>query len=84
MPRMPRDVSHKNLCTVLSKYGYTISRQTGSHIRLKSNFMGLEHSITIPVHSPIKLGTLNNILKDIAVYLKIPKDELIVSLFYEK
>jgi len=29
MPRMPRDVSHKSLCTVLGKYGYTISRQTG-------------------------------------------------------
>ena len=69
MPRMPRDVSHKDLYTVLRKYGYTISRQTGSHIRLKSNFMGHEHLITIPAHSPIKVGTLNNILKDIAAYL---------------
>jgi predicted RNA binding protein YcfA (HicA-like mRNA interferase family) len=84
MPRMPRDVSHNNLCTVLSKYGYTISRQTGSHIRLKSNFMGHEHSITIPAHSPIKVGTLSNILKNIAIYLKITKDDLIESLFYEK
>ena len=33
--------SHKSLCTVLSKYGYTISRQTGSHVRLKSNFRDL-------------------------------------------
>lgn len=84
MPRMPRDVSHKNLCTVLSKYGYTISRQTGSHIRLMSNFMGHEHSITIPAHSPIKVGTLNNILKDIAAYLKITKEDLVENLFYNK
>ncbi len=84
MPRMPRDVSHKNLCTVLSKYGYTISRQTGSHIRLMSNFMGHEHLITIPAHSPIKVGTLNNILKDIAAYLKITKEDLVNNLFYNK
>jgi len=48
MPGMPGDVSHKSLCTVLSKYGYTISRQTGSHVRLKSNFMGHEHSGRVP------------------------------------
>ena len=82
MPRMPRDVSHKNLCTVLSKYGYTITRQTGSHIRLISNCMGHEHSITIPPHSPIKVGTLNNILKNIAAYLKITKEDLVENLFY--
>ena len=84
MPRMPRDVSHKSLYTVLSKYGYTISRQTGSHVRLKSNLMGHEHSITIPAHSPIKVGTLNNILKDIAAYLKMTKEELVEILFYQK
>jgi len=84
MPGMPRDVSHKSLCTVLSKYGYKISRQTGSHVRLKSNFMGHEHSITIPAHSPIKVGTLNNILKHIAAYLKMTKEELIEILFNQK
>ena len=84
MPRMPRDVSHKNLCTSLNKYGYTISRQTGSHIRLNSNLMGYEHSITIPAHNPIKVGTLNNILNEISKYFKITKEELVESLFYEK
>lgn len=82
MPRMPRDVSHNSLCKALIKYGYTIARQTGSHVRLKTDFMGYEHSITIPAHSPIKIGTLNNILKDIATYLKISKDDLIGKLFH--
>ena len=56
MPRMPRDVSHNILCKALMKYDYTISRQTGSHIRLRSDLMGYEHSITIPAHSPIKIA----------------------------
>jgi hypothetical protein len=49
-----------------------------------SNFMGDEHSITIPAHSPIKVGTLNNILKGIAAYLKITKEDLVENLFYNK
>jgi predicted RNA binding protein YcfA (HicA-like mRNA interferase family) len=80
MPRMPRNVSHKKLLTLLGKYGYTITRQTGSHIRLKSDLMGYEHSITIPAHSPIKIGTLNKILTDVAAYLKIQKEKLVENL----
>lgn len=84
MPRIPRDVSHKDLCILLKKYDYAITRQVGSHVRLDSHFMGYEHSITVPAHKPIKVGTLNNILKDIAAYLKMPKPELIENLFESK
>ncbi len=80
MPKVPRDLSHKELCKALGKYGYAITRQTGSHIRLKSSFMGHEHSITIPSHNPIKIGTLNNILKDVANYLKMQREKLIENL----
>ncbi len=81
MPKTPRNVSGIYLCKVLGKYGYTIIRQTGSHIRLKSDFMGYEHSITIPAHNPIKIGTLNNILNAVAEYLKMRREKLIDSLF---
>jgi predicted RNA binding protein YcfA (HicA-like mRNA interferase family) len=81
MPKTPRNVSGRYLCKVLGKYGYTIIRQTGSHIRLKSDFMGYEHSITIPAHNPIKIGTLNNILNAVAEYLKMRREKLVDSLF---
>jgi len=58
-----------------------MTRQIGSHIRLTSNIMGFTHSITIPDHEQIKIGTLNNILKDIADYLKLEKTTLINGLF---
>ena len=76
MSRIPRDVSHKELYVSLKKYGYSITRQTGSHIRLKTELMGYEHCITIPAHNPIKIGTLNKILTDVATYLKINKEKL--------
>ncbi|MBC7320065.1 type II toxin-antitoxin system HicA family toxin [bacterium] len=81
MPKIPRDISGRELAKMLNKYGYTISRETGSHLRLTSDSMGYKHNITIPAHHILKIGTLNNILKDVAEYLKIPKDQLIEELF---
>ena len=81
MPKIPRDISGRDLSKLLNKYHYSITRQIGSHIRLASNIKGFTHSITIPDHETIKIGTLNNILKDIADYLKLEKTALINELF---
>lgn len=81
MPKIPRDISGSKLAQLLDKYGYKIKRETGSHIRLVSEIRGKEHKITIPDHTPIKIGTLNNILNDLANYLKIDKKDLIDELF---
>jgi hypothetical protein len=48
---------------------------------MSSNFKGESHHITIPLHSPIKAGTLNGILNDIGEYLGVEKKELIEILF---
>jgi predicted RNA binding protein YcfA (HicA-like mRNA interferase family) len=81
MPKVPRDISGKQLSQRLKKYGYDIIRQTGSHIRLIATSKGFEHKITIPDHQSIKIGTLNNILADIAEYLQISKQDLLKELF---
>jgi predicted RNA binding protein YcfA (HicA-like mRNA interferase family) len=31
--RLPRDVSGKQLAILLGRYGYEVTRQTGSHVR---------------------------------------------------
>ncbi len=79
--KIPRDISSDNLIQLLKKYDYKITHQTGSHIRLTSNIKGKEHNITIPKHKDLKIGTLNNILKDISRYLEIDKDNLTQNLF---
>ena len=76
---------HKNinaqvLIKFLKTYNYEVARQTGSHIRLVSDYMGYEHKITIPNHKPLKIGTLNNIINDIAKYLKKDKSKIIKEL----
>ncbi|MSQ14990.1 MAG: type II toxin-antitoxin system HicA family toxin [Dehalococcoidia bacterium] len=79
--RLPRDVSGVELASLLRRYGYEITRQTGSHLRLTSNFMGREHHITVPRHDSIRVGTLSNILADAASYLEIGRDQLLEALF---
>ncbi len=78
--KLPRDVSGDELAGRLKQYGYEVTRQTGSHMRL-TTLQGGEHHVTIPRHDPLKLGTLNGILNDVADHLGLGRQELMNSLF---
>ena len=65
--KVPRDVGATDLINLLRRYGYSIIRQTGSHIRLSKLLDGGEHSITVPNHKPIKIGTLQSIANDVCL-----------------
>lgn len=79
--KMPRDLGGDELARRLGKFGYTVTRQSGSHMRLTSSFKGAHHHVTIPRHTPLKIGTLSSILKDIASYLEVERQQLIDELF---
>ncbi len=79
--KLPRDVSGAESASLLSRHGYEISRQTGSHLRLTSTAKGSEHHITIPAHRSLRVGTLSGILTDVASYLDTGKEELAENLF---
>ena len=78
--RLPRDLSGSDLAKRLNQYGYQVTRQTGSHLRLSTEYMG-EHHITIPLHKDLRVGLLSAILVDIADHLGISKEDLARSLF---
>ncbi len=80
MKKIPRNLSGRDLIMYLKKLGYEQSRQVGNHIRLTTENKGVHH-ITISAHDPIKIGTLSNILKDIARHFEISREELINRLF---
>lgn len=79
--RLPRDLSGHELIRLLCRYGYLVTRQVGSHIRLQSDFRGYTHHLTVPAHSTLRLGTLNSILSDVAGYLNIERSQLELELF---
>lgn len=63
--KLPRDVSANRLIRVLENLGYERVRQKGSHIRLRHDGPPA-HSITVPMHNPLKAGTLHSILTEVA------------------
>jgi predicted RNA binding protein YcfA (HicA-like mRNA interferase family) len=69
------------LASRLKRYGYEVSRQTGSHLRLTSAFKGSSRHVTVPRHDALKVGTLSAILSDVAVYLELDREDLASQLF---
>lgn len=80
MVRLPRDLSGRELARALRRYGYEVTREVGSHMRLTTH-QGGEHHVTIPDHANLRVGTLASILADVAAHLGIERSALASALF---
>jgi predicted RNA binding protein YcfA (HicA-like mRNA interferase family) len=78
--RLPRDLSWEDLVKALARLGYTVTRQTGSHLRLTTQREG-EHHVTVPRHQSLRVGTLSAILNDVAAHVGMSRQELLEHLF---
>ena len=54
----------------LKKVGFIATRQKGSHIRLEKYDGKKVIKITVPLHSEMKKGTLNRIIKEAGLSLE--------------
>lgn len=73
--KTPRDLNGSELVKKLARFGYSIRHQTGSHIILRTDENG-EHTLAIPNHKPLKVGTLDSILKEVAAHFQLSKQEV--------
>ncbi|HEY6537367.1 MAG TPA: type II toxin-antitoxin system HicA family toxin [Candidatus Nitrosocosmicus sp.] len=56
-----RNKDYDEVVKVLTKhYGFTVERQSGSHIQLKHKD---GRRVTVPRHNPIKVGVLKSIIE---------------------
>ncbi len=78
--KMPRDLTGAQLIKALGQLGYQPTRQAGSHVRLTC-LSPKEHHITVPLHDPLRIGTMASILADVAAHQGLSRDELIRRLF---
>lgn len=74
--KLPRDLSGARLIKALSKLGYGQVRQTGSHVRLVTTSSGVHH-LTVPLHDPLRKGTLAALISDIAAHHGLTREEVI-------
>jgi predicted RNA binding protein YcfA (HicA-like mRNA interferase family) len=77
--KLPRDVSGQDLARRLRSYGYEVTRQVGSHMRLTTQERGTHH-ITIPAHDHLRVGTLEYIMASVAHHLGCDRGEFELTL----
>ena len=78
--KLPRDLSGADLIRRLERFGYVITRETGSHVRLTTT-TPQQHHVTVPRHDALRVGTLAAILYDVAATQRLSRDELLQKLF---
>jgi predicted RNA binding protein YcfA (HicA-like mRNA interferase family) len=78
--KLPRDLSGSELISKLKKLGYQETRQTDGHVRLTRDTKEGKQHLTIPLHSPLRVGTLSNILIEVSIQLNVSKDKLLNKL----
>lgn len=77
--KLPRDLSGARLIKALAKLGYIQQRQAGSHVRLTTAMCGIHH-LTVPLHDPLRSGTLAAIVSDVAAHHGLTRDDVIAIL----
>ena len=78
--KLPRDVSGRALVTALVRnWGYRQIHQVGSHIILQTDTPS-HHRLSIPDHDPLRIGTLNTILRAVARAKGVGREDIIDSL----
>lgn len=72
-----RDLGGAELVKLLCKHhGYQRINQEGSHIILQTD-SPQSHRLVVPDHQPLRTGTLNAILRAVAMTKGITKDEVL-------
>jgi predicted RNA binding protein YcfA (HicA-like mRNA interferase family) len=61
------------------RWGYTKVNQVGSHIILQTQTPE-PHRLSVPAHKPLRLGTLNAILRSVAAAKHVTREDLLGSL----
>jgi predicted RNA binding protein YcfA (HicA-like mRNA interferase family) len=78
--KIPRDVSGARLADLLCrKWRYAKVHQVGSHI-IPETSEPTHQRIAIPEHNPLRLGTLNSILRAVARHKGVPRDAIFADL----
>lgn len=64
--RLPRDINGEEAVKALHRLGFACLRQTGSHRILRKD----HRTVVVPMHRPIKPGTLKGLLEQAGVGLE--------------
>ena len=80
--KLPRDLSGNEVARLMVRhYGYRVTRTKGSHMTVTLTVGSNRHSVTVPRHRDVRVGTLDGIIADVAEFLALPKQAVREKLF---
>ncbi|MCX6755899.1 MAG: type II toxin-antitoxin system HicA family toxin [Candidatus Nomurabacteria bacterium] len=59
-----KQLSGREVVKIFESHGFQVKRIVGSHTRLTLLKDDNSYHVTIPLHNPVKKGTLHSIMKD--------------------
>jgi len=78
--KLPRDLYGRDLAQALcNRWSYVQVNRVGSHIILQTE-LPQHHRVSIPDHKPLRIGTLNAILREVAAAKGISRDDILATL----
>jgi len=78
--KIPRDLNGRDLARALcAHWGYRQVNQVGSHIILQTE-APKHHRLSVPDHKPLRIGTLNAILRAVALAKGVDRETVLASL----
>lgn len=77
--KLPRDLHGRELAAALCQHwDYRQVNQVGSHIILQTE-TPVHHRLSIPDHKPLRIGTPNGILRDIAAAKRTTREAILAA-----
>jgi predicted RNA binding protein YcfA (HicA-like mRNA interferase family) len=78
--KLPRDITGQEMVRALTRHwGYRQVHQVGSHIILQTDDPR-HHRLSVPDHDPLRIGTLNAILRAVAEAKNVRREDIIEKL----
>ena len=78
--KLPRDARGRDVVKALCRdWGYREVHQVGSHIILQTDLPS-PHRLSVPDHHPLRLGTLNAIVRAVAAHKRVERQQVLQTL----
>jgi predicted RNA binding protein YcfA (HicA-like mRNA interferase family) len=78
--KLPRDASGRDVVKALCRdWGYREVHQVGSHVILQTD-KPTPHRLSVPEHNPIRAGTLNAIVRAVALHKGVDRLRILEAL----
>jgi predicted RNA binding protein YcfA (HicA-like mRNA interferase family) len=75
--KVPRDLSGAQLVKVLCRdWDYRVIHQEGSHVILQTD-TPTHQRISVPNHNPLRIGTLNSIVRVVSGHKGVERQQLL-------